>query len=160
MKICLSCAPGGHLSQLLEIREAFDEHETFFVLIDSEITQKTDLGRVIHVKTPPQPRKIKNFNLHKFQLFIYYLSLVFPSVTILLKERPHVIVGHGGSATLILFYIGKFLGTRLIFIETVERVKDLSGTGKLVYPITDLFIVQWESLKKKYEKSVYWGRII
>ena len=98
--------------------------------------------------------------LHKLQLILYYLRLSIPCLRILSVEKPDVIVGHGGEATLILFYLAKIFRTNLIFIETVERVNELSGTGKLIYPITDRSIVQWESLKNKYENSVYWGRII
>lgn len=159
MKICISCGSGGHLSQVLEIMDAFEGHEYFFVLVSSKVTENMDLGKVVHIKKPPTPFKLLNINLHKLQLIMYYLSLV-PSTFKILKERPNVVLGHGGEATLLLFYLGKIIGIKLIYIETVERIKELSGTGKLVYPLTDLFIVQSEELQKKYRKSVYWGRII
>lgn len=159
MKICISCGSGGHLSQILEIMDAFEGHEYFFVLVASEVTENIDLGKVIYIKKPPKPLKFLNINLHKIQLIMYYLSLV-PSTFRILKERPNVILGHGGEASLILFYLGKIFRIKLIYIETVERIKELSGTGKLVYPLTDLFIVQSKELQKKYEKSVYWGKII
>ena len=34
-----------------------------------------------------------------------------------------------------------------------------TATGRLVYPIADLFIVQWEELLKIYPKAVYGGAI-
>ena len=32
-------------------------------------------------------------------------------------------------------------------------------SGKLVYPIADMFVVQWESMLKLYPKAVYGGWI-
>lgn len=160
MKIGISCGSGGHLSQILELMDAFDEHDTFFVIVKSQVTEGINLNNVRFIIHPPKPKKLFGISLHKLQLTLYYIRLSIPCLRIILVDKPDVLVGHGGEATLILFYFAKIFRTNLIFIETVERVNELSGTGKLVYPITDLFIVQWETLKNKYENSVYWGRII
>ena len=48
------------------------------------------------------------------------------------------------SSTKILF--------RTIFIESLCRVKTLSLSGKLVYPIVDSFVVHWPSLMEMYDK--------
>ena len=31
--------------------------------------------------------------------------------------------------------------------------------GKFIYPIADLFVVQWKEMLKLYPKAVYWGWI-
>ena len=49
---------------------------------------------------------------------------------------------------------------KLIFIEAYERVESPSLTGKLVYPITDLFALQWEEQKKHYPKGKVLGQIL
>jgi hypothetical protein len=35
-----------------------------------------------------------------------------------------------------------------------------SLTGKMVYPIADIFVVQWEALKKFYPNAAYGGTVI
>ena len=39
---------------------------------------------------------------------------------------------------------------KVIFVESLCRVKSLSLSGKLVYPIVDQFVVHWPYLKEKY----------
>jgi hypothetical protein len=54
-------------------------------------------------------------------------------------------------------YWGKMLGKKIIYFETFARVTDKTISGKLVYPIADLFFVQWESMLKIYPKALYKG---
>lgn len=42
-------------------------------------------------------------------------------------------------------------------MESICRVKDLSLSGKLLYPICDLILVQWKELQEKYSKTEYIG---
>ena len=48
---------------------------------------------------------------------------------------------------------------KIIYIESFARVDEASLTGKLMYPIADKFIVQWEEMLKLYPKAVYGGAI-
>ena len=50
-------------------------------------------------------------------------------------------------------------GSKIIYIETFANSETKSLTGRLVYPIADLFIVQWESMLKLYPKAIYGGWI-
>ena len=45
------------------------------------------------------------------------------------------------------------------FIETFANRTTATVAGKLVYPIADTFVVQWEEMKKLYPKAEYWGWI-
>jgi len=51
------------------------------------------------------------------------------------------------------------MGTRIIFIESFCRPFIPSVSGRLVHPIADLFITQWEQVTKHYKKAVYGGSI-
>ena len=78
---------------------------------------------------------------------------------VLRKERPDLIVSTGAAAAVPFFYIGKLLGSKTIFIEIYDRIDSPTLTGKLVYPVTDRFIVQWEEMKKVYPKAIDLGSI-
>ena len=41
-----------------------------------------------------------------------------------------------------------------------DRISTATITGKLVYPITDKFIIQWEEQRKMYPKGINIGGII
>ena len=57
------------------------------------------------------------------------------------------------------FYIAKLMGKKLIYIEVFARIDKPTLTGKLVYPIVDEFIVQWDEMKKVYPKAINLGSI-
>ncbi len=88
------------------------------------------------------------------------IEVSFTCIKVLVRERPAIIISTGGGATIPLSYLGKLMGKHIIFIESLTRVNALSGTGKFLYPIADLFLVQWETLQRNYPKSKYWGRVI
>ncbi|TNN61174.1 UDP-N-acetylglucosamine transferase subunit ALG14 [Liparis tanakae] len=48
----------------------------------------------------------------------------------------------------------------IVFVESVCRVESLSLSGTLLYPLADLFFVQWSSLRDKYPKSIFLGRLV
>ena len=58
MKICISCGAGGHLSQILEIMDAFEGYDTFFVIVKSKVTEGIDLKDVKFIIHPPKPKKL------------------------------------------------------------------------------------------------------
>ena len=50
------------------------------------------------------------------------------------------------------------MGAKLIYIEVFDRIDKPTMTGKMVYPIVDKFVVQWEEQKKVYPKAINLGR--
>ena len=75
------------------------------------------------------------------------------------KEKPDLIISSGAAVAVPFFYLGKAMGAKLIYIEVFDRIDKPTVTGKLVYPITDRFIVQWEEQKKVYPKAINLGSI-
>ena len=135
---------------MMRLLDAFEGHNYFFATYISETT-----------------RDLKNAYLIKFEGWdlkgkILLIKSILKATQILLRERPDVILSTGGGEIAVPFcYIGKVLGAKVIFIETLTRVTTPSGGGKLVYPIADLFLVQWESLLNRYgKKAKYWGAVI
>ena len=55
--------------------------------------------------------------------------------------------------------IGKIFGSKIIYIETFANRNKKTATGRLIYKIADLFIVQWEEMLKLYPKAIYGGSI-
>ena len=53
--------------------------------------------------------------------------------------------------------IGKLLGSKIIYIETMANIETKTVTGRIIYYFADLFIVQWESMLKLYPKAKYGG---
>ena len=78
---------------------------------------------------------------------------------VLHKEKPDLIISSGAAVAVPFFYLGKLMGAKLIYIEVFDRIDKPTVTGRLVYPIVDKFIVQWEEQKKVYPKAINLGSI-
>jgi beta-1,4-N-acetylglucosaminyltransferase len=146
MKICLVCSHGGHLTEMLDLMDAFEGHETFFYSYDSVRTRQ--LGKAYLVPY---------IGLNPFRM-----TASFPKVwRMLRKERPDVVVSTGSEIAIPVFYFAKLLGMKTIFIEDLCRVHMPTGTGRIVYPISDVFLVQWEELLAAYgPKAEYKGAVL
>jgi UDP-N-acetylglucosamine:LPS N-acetylglucosamine transferase len=132
------------------IMPALEGKEYFFVTHKSEYSQHLEKAYLIGYKEGYIRERIT------------WLKTIFIALRILLKERPDVVISTGGGEIAVPFcYAGKLLGAKIVFIETVARVTTRSAAGKLIYPIANLFLVQWETLLGRYgNKARYWGNVI
>jgi UDP-N-acetylglucosamine:LPS N-acetylglucosamine transferase len=146
-KIGLICSPGGHLVEVLQLLEAFEGYPIFFLTYK----EKATLNR-------KNTYWIMNFARNPLYLIVGMLKILL----IFLKEKPKVLFSTGAEIAIPSFYIGKFLfRTKLIYLECSAQVYSPSLTGRYVYPITDLFLVQWEPLLRQYgPKARYVGGLI
>ncbi len=163
MKVCLEFEWGGHVEQMLSILDALEGHSFFFVTSKSDNTKI--LERVAKVYWIKGYRAETGSRFAHIDVLIKYcIQQIFAfatSIKIFVREWPQVIITTGGGATLPLCYLGKLFRRKIVFLESLARVYNPSGTGKLVYPIADIFLVQWEPLLKKYgKKAQYWGRVL
>ena len=83
----------------------------------------------------------------------------FVALRVLRKEKPDLVISSGAAVAVPFFYIAKLMGKKLIYIEVFDRIDKPTLTGKLVYPIVDEFIVQWDEMKKVYPKAINLGSI-
>ena len=56
-------------------------------------------------------------------------------------------------------YVAKLFRRKVIFVEVFDRVNNPTLSGRLVYPIADLFFVQHKELLEKYPNAKYIGGI-
>ena len=146
MKICLICADGGHLTEILLLKEAFEGHETFFITYDS-------------VRTRQLKHKYLLRNIGTNPLLMARAAIA--TFRILRRERPELIVSTGSEIAIPAFYFAKLFRIKSIFIETWTRIDRPTGTGKIVYPVSDVFLVQWERMLSKYgKKARYEGAVL
>ena len=156
MKIGIICSPGGHLTIALEVLEAFEGHEVFLISYDTPNMQNfynPGITNIYHI----------HLRGHRgIRVFLTLLASCLDYVRIFLKERPKLVFSTGSEIAVPAFYIGKMLfRAKLIFLETATRVIRPSLTARLLYPITDLFLVQWPPLQKALgPKARYEGDLL
>lgn len=146
MKVGLVASHGGHLLQLELLERAFNSWETFYITYKGPTASKLSRRYLL-----------QNIGRNPLRL----TAAVGKIFSILMKEKPDVLISTGAEIAIPAFYLGKLLGTKTVFIESISRVKTPSRTGKIVYPITDLFVVQSMRLLSRYgRKARFYGAIV
>ena len=148
IKVCLVGSSGGHLAQLHLLKPFWEKKDRFWVTFNKADANSMLKGEKIYYCYYPTNRNI--FNL---------IRNTFIALKVLLKERPNLIMSSGAAPAIPFFYLGKLLGAKLVYIEVFDRYDKATVTGKVVYPIADKFIVQWEEQKKIYPKAICLGGI-
>lgn len=148
MKICLVCSSGGHLAHLYMLKPFWANKERFWVTFDKEDSRSLLKGENVYPCYFPTNRSLK--------ALVKNTKLAWK---VLIKEKPDLIISSGAAVAVPFFYIGKIIGAKLIYIEVFDRINTSTVSGKLVYPITDKFIVEWEDMTRVYPKSINLGSI-
>ncbi len=148
MKIALVCSHGGHLTETLQLVPAFAAHEMLFLTYHSSRDDELQgIGRALFTE---------NIGVNPWR----FLRAFFWAWQVLRRERPDVVLSLGAEIAVPFLCVGRVLGIRTVFIESWCRVTGLSLTGRLVYPVSDVFLVQWPQLlehcgpKARYEGAV------
>ncbi|XP_075224942.1 ALG14, UDP-N-acetylglucosaminyltransferase subunit [Lycorma delicatula] len=90
---------------------------------------------------------------------IYYCIPVF------YKINPDLVICNGPGTCLPICLIGFMMrvfflsDNRIVFIESICRVKTLSLTGKILLFFADEILVQWPDLQQTYPRTKYIGRL-
>jgi beta-1,4-N-acetylglucosaminyltransferase len=149
MKICLVCSHGGHLTEMLQLLNAFREHKIFFVTYYSK--------RAENLAKTHKTYLLKNIGRNPLRMF---MSLPFV-IRILKLEKPNLIISTGSEIAIPFFYLAKLFSIKTLFIESCCRINTPSSTGRMVYFMADVFLVQWRQLMDYYgRKAEYWGSIL
>lgn len=148
IKVGLVGSSGGHLTHLYMLKPFWENKERFWVTFDKEDAKSLLAEEKMYPCHYPTNRNLKN--LVKNTLL---------AIKVLRKEKPDLLVSSGAAVAVPFFYIGKLMGMKLIYIEVFDRIDKPTMTGKLVYPIVDKFVVQWEEQKKVYPKAINIGSI-
>jgi len=149
LKICLAASAGGHISQLLKLSPSWNGYETFCVTTTEVVRNKLNkLGKVYVVGECNRQHPIRVINV-----FLKCLRIIF-------MERPDVVISTGAAAGCMLCFLGKMIGAKVVWIDSITNVERISLSGRMVRHIGDLFLVQWPGLVGKYKKVEFVGTVV
>lgn len=147
-KVLLTASSGGHFEQLMMLKDIINEYDSVVLTEKTKYQIKVDNARVY---TVCQVNRKELLFIFKF-FYIFIKSLI-----IIIKEKPDVIISLGALCTFPACLLMKIMRKKVVFIESFAKIDSPTLTGKLVYKFADLFMVQWESMKKYYPNAVCKG---
>lgn len=138
-RTCLAYSPGGHWAELERALGGITFADVFHVTFDD--------GR-------PAPAGSRRYTVaHPRRSPWRTLLNAWQSLAILWRERPALLISTGADVAVPILLLGKLTGAEVIFIETAGSDRP-TLTGRLVYPIADLFVVQWPDRLRQFPRAV------
>lgn len=147
MRVCLACSAGGHLTELLQLKQAWLRYDHFY--ISDKRTNAIELSKKEKVYFVVCPRR------NPIKLLINFIQSFF----IFLKERPDVVISTGADTAIPICLIAKLFRRRVVFIESFCRIKEPSLSARIMYRFADLFLVQWPENLKFFPKAEFAGSV-
>ena len=149
LRICLAASAGGHTSQLLKLTSSWNGYETLYVTTTDVVRDKLKkFGRVYVVGECNRQHPIR------------VVKVFFRCVRIIFSERPDVVISTGAAAGCMLCFLGKILGARVVWVDSITNVERISLSGRMIRSFADLFLVQWPELARKHKNVEYVGELV
>jgi UDP-N-acetylglucosamine:LPS N-acetylglucosamine transferase len=149
MKVMLVCSAGGHLAQLYRLRPWWERHERTWVTFAGEQTESLLQGETVIPAYAPTTRNIPNA-LRNLRL----------ALRVIRAERPDVIVSDGAGVAVPFFLVARAFGVRTVYLEVYDRISRPTMTGRMCYPLTQLFLLQWQEQTVHYPRGQVIGCLI
>ncbi len=134
MKILAIASGGGHWVQLLRMRPAFDGADVVYATVRPGY--RMDVGDAEFRLIPDCNRWNK----------LAVLRSAAAILLLLLRERPDVVITTGAAPGYFGVRFGKWLGARVVWVDSVANAEELSMSGRKAGSFVDLWLTQWPHL--------------
>ncbi len=142
-RVMATASAGGHWVQLMRLRPSWAGLEVTYVTTDPglEAPLRNQADR-IQDKIAGFHTVVEANRWNKMRLIRQLLQLF----RIILTVRPDVIITTGAAPGYFALRIGKLLGARTIWVDSIANADELSLSGKRVRAHADLWLTQWDHL--------------
>ena len=149
MKVCVAASAGGHLSEVLKVAKSWLPYKATYITTTCVVRDTLARTGTVYV--------VGECN---YQHLVRLVKVFLGCTRVMLKERPDVVISTGAAVGCIVCFLGKLLGAKLIWVDSIANVERLSLSGRLVRLIADVFLVQWPELAQKYRGVEYVGEVV
>jgi UDP-N-acetylglucosamine:LPS N-acetylglucosamine transferase len=134
-KILAIASGGGHWIQLLRLRPAFAGAKVIYASVKREAEKDVQGNQFFWFPDANRERKIA--------LVMQILRIVW----VMIRVRPQVVVTTGASCGYVAVRLGRLLGIRTLFIDSIANAEKLSLSAQLALRHANLTLTQWPNLE-------------
>lgn len=131
-RILAVASGGGHWQQLMLMRPAFEGHDVSFATTLPGLPEQFSAHPAAIV-----PDCNRNERLAALRCAAA-LGLL------MLRRRPHVVISTGALPGVIALALGKAVGARTIWVDSVANAEEMSTSGRVARRFADLWMSQWD----------------
>lgn len=134
LKLLAVASGGGHWVQLRRVAPAFANCDITYVTVEPSYRQQVGDADFKLVVDATRWNKLK------------LVIMLFQIIWILLRVRPDVVISTGAAPGFFALRIGKLLGARTIWLDSIANIEHVSMSGQKIGPHASLWLTQWEHL--------------
>lgn len=146
-RILAIASAGGHWQQLMALRPALGESEVHFATTLEGLAAQFDAAPASLV--PDCNRS------NRWQIARTALSLT----RLIIRLRPHVVISTGALPGVIALALGRAMGARTVWIDSVANAEEMSMSGRLARRVAHLWLSQWPHVAEA-SGAEYAGRVL
>lgn len=142
MKLLLVSSSGGHFKGLMQLQPFWSLYQRSWVTFNTPTTKTALVGEDVTWAFSPTNRHLSNL-----------LRNALLSWKILRSFHPDLVISTGAGVAVPFLILGKLLGCRTIFVESITRIETLSLSARLVLPFLDVLYVHWPQLQSQFPRA-------
>jgi UDP-N-acetylglucosamine:LPS N-acetylglucosamine transferase len=146
--VLLVCSTGGHLLQLVALREAWAGQSHAWVTFDKGDARSLLRGQQVFHAHGPTNRNIPNL--------LRNLAL---AARIVSRLRPRVVITTGAGVAVPFAWIARFCGAKIVYVESFTRIDGPSLSCRMIAPVADRIYAQWPELTAAYPRARFRGNV-
>lgn len=146
--LLLVCSTGGHLLQLVSLRESWEPFSRRWVTFDkSDARSLLAAEDVVHAYGPTN-RSVVNL--------LRNLVLAWRVVG---RTRPKALLTTGAGVAVPFAWVARLRGARVVYVESLARIDGPSLSCRLIRPVAERVYVQWPELQPLLRGSRFAGNV-
>ena len=157
MRVLVVLGEGGHTKEMVTLVDQLgDDLEYAYLMVDDDEVSPFKISRPGPTYRVRRPRD-KQHHLVRDTLRTMYST--FQALRVLREWQPDAVLTSGPSVAVPVCLLARLRGRRVVFVENGSRVTRLSLTGRILYRVATLFLVQWPELAERRPRALYCGRL-
>lgn len=144
----LVASAGGHWIELCRLEAAFRQWDCQFVSTAGNMAAPLGSRPVLQIKDSSRDN------------YITMLRSMTQLLRVIRDFRPDLVVSTGAAPGAIALLIGKAIGARTIWIDSIANSEELSLSGRAVRWVADLRLTQWPDLADDRNGISYFGQVL
>lgn len=154
-RVLAVASSGGHWAQLRLLRSSWKGCDVVYVTTFSGYLREFDADE-IKESGAPRIMVVTDANRSKW---LHLARQVVEIAVVLLRVRPDVIVTTGATPGYFAIRLGRLLGIKTIWIDSIANSDELSLSGRAIGKYCDVWLTQWEHLARP-EGPQFYGSVL
>lgn len=156
IRVLAVASGGGHWLQLFRMRKAWDGCAVTYLTTTKGYEAEVVADARQRGQQAPAYRVVPDANRwQKLRL----LALLLQLAVLVVRIRPDVVISTGAAPGYFAIRLGKLVGARTIWVDSIANAGELSLSGRKVGRHADVWLTQWEDLAKP-DGPHFWGAVV